>query len=103
MGQKAPVLLLVVVETARRRWFVAAGGLDGKSVAVLRSEVGDLEKYQTVEFDEQVAFLRHRFCGVVQRGCDRIWARDCKACQLVFVFEGLLPEATGRRGQDISA
>jgi hypothetical protein len=95
MEPKAPVMLLVLVETARLRWFVASVGLDGQSVPLLRSEVGDLEKYRGLDFDEQVAFLRHRFCGVLQRGCDRIWARNAKACQFVFVFEGLLPDATG--------
>jgi hypothetical protein len=102
MEPKAPVMLLVLVETARLRWFVAAIGLDGRSVPLLRSEVGDLAKYQGFDFDEQVAFLRHRFCGVLQRGCDRIWARDSKACHFVFVFEGLLPDATGRLTQAIA-
>src|SRR5262249_3886796 len=86
MGTKTPVVLLVLVETARLRWFVAALGLDGQAVPLLRSEEGDLEKYRGLAFDEQVAFLRHRFCGVLQRGCDRLWARDSKACQFAFVF-----------------
>ena len=59
-------------------------------------EVGDLEKYQGLEADEQLLFLRHRLCGVLQRGCDRLWARNLKACQFVFVFEDPLPDATGR-------
>jgi hypothetical protein len=81
---------------------VAAIGLDGRSIPLLRSEVGDLEKYQGLDFEEQVAFLRHRLCGVLQRGCDRIWARDCKACQFVLVFEGLVPEATGALTQAVA-
>ena len=96
METKTPVLLLVLVETTRRRWFVAALGFDGAAVPLLRSEVGDLEKYLGLDFDEQVSFLRHRFCGVLQRGCDRLWARGNKACQFVFVFEEPLPEATGQ-------
>jgi hypothetical protein len=96
MGPKAPVLLVVLVETGRLRWFVAAVGLDGRAAPLLRSEEGDLEKYRGLPFDEQVAFLRHRFCGVLQRGCDRIWARDEKARQFAFVFERPLPEPTGR-------
>jgi hypothetical protein len=64
--------------------------------------VGDLEKYRGLDFDEQVAFLRHRFCGVLQRGCDRIWARECKACQFVFVFDGLLHEPTGTLTQAVA-
>jgi hypothetical protein len=102
MEQKTPVMLLVLVETARLRWFVAALGLDGQSIPLLRSEVGDLDKYLGLDFDEQVAFLRHRFCGVLQRGCDRIWARDCKACQFVLVFEGLVPDATGALTQAVA-
>jgi hypothetical protein len=102
MEQKTPVLLVVLVETTQLRWFVAALGLDGWSVPLLRSEVGDLEKYLGLDFDEQVAFLRHRFCGVLQRGCDRIWARECKACQFILIFEGLVPEATGALTQAVA-
>jgi hypothetical protein len=96
MNSKEPVLLLVLVETARLRWFVAAIDRNGQSVPLLRSEVGDLETYVGLDFDEQLAFLRHRFCGALQRGCDRIWARGNKASQFIFVFEGLLPEPTGK-------
>ncbi len=95
MEPKAPVMLLVLVESARLRWFVASIGLDGRTTPLLCSEVNDLEKYRELPFDEQVAFLRHRFCGVLQRGCDRLWARNLKARQFVFVFEGLLAEPTG--------
>jgi hypothetical protein len=102
MEQKTPVLLVVLIETARLRWFVAAVGLDGRPVPLLCSEADNLAKYQGLDFDEQVAFLRHRFCGVLQRGCDRIWARQAKACQFVFVFEGLLPEPTGTLTQALA-
>src|SRR5438552_3530302 len=102
MEAKAPVMLLVLVETARLRWFVASLGLDGQATPLLRSEEGDLEKYRGLDFDEQVAFLRHRFCGVLQRGNDRLWARNLKACQFVFVFEGLLPEPTGGLTQSVA-
>jgi hypothetical protein len=95
METKAPVLLLVLVETSRLRWFVASVGLDGQTVPLLRSEVGDLEKYRGLPFDEQVSFLRHRFCGVLQRGCDRVWARGTKAVQFVVVFEEPLPREGG--------
>jgi hypothetical protein len=95
METKAPVILLVLVETARLRWFVAGIGLDGRTTPLICSPVGDLEKYRNLPFDEQVAFLRHRFCGVLQRGCDRLWSRYLKARQFVFVFEEPLPEPTG--------
>ncbi len=96
MESKTPVLLVVLVETSRLRWFVAALGLDGRAAPLLRSDVGDLEKYRDMDFDGQVSFLRHRFCGVLQRGCDRLWARGLKACQFAFVFESPLAEPTGR-------
>jgi hypothetical protein len=95
MEGKAPVLLLVLVETVRLRWFVASVALDGRAAPLLRSEIGDLERYRGLDFDEQVAFLRHRFCGVLQRGCDRVWARGEKARQFVIVFESPLAEPTG--------
>jgi hypothetical protein len=96
MEHKTPVLLAVLVETSRLRWFVAAVGLDGQATPLLRSDIGDLNKYRGLDFDAQVSFLRHRFCGVLQRGCDRLWARGLKACQFAFVFEAPLPEPTGQ-------
>jgi hypothetical protein len=102
MAPKAPVLLLVLVEAARLQWFVASIGLDGRTLPLLRSEEGDLAKYLGMSFDEQVDFLRHRLCGVVQRGCDRLWARDLRACQFVFLFEGPLADATGELTQSVA-
>ena len=95
MESKAPALLVILVEAARLRWFVACIGLDGQTIPLICSEADDLAKIRGVEFDEQVGFLRHRFCGALQRGCDRLWARNLKACHFVFVFEGLLEEPTG--------
>ena len=60
MTPKASVILLVLVETNRLRWFAAAVGLDGRTVPLLQSAEGDLAKYQGLPFDDQVAFLRHR-------------------------------------------
>jgi hypothetical protein len=96
MDSKTPVLLVVLVEASLLRWFVAAIDPGGRAEPLLRSEVGNLEKYRGLGFDEQVTFLRHRFCGVLQRGCDRLWARQEKACQFAFVFDEPLPEPTGR-------
>jgi hypothetical protein len=95
MESKKPVMLLVLVETTQLRWFVGLLDLEGQAVALICSEPGDLEKYRGLDFDEQVAFLRHRFCGVLQRGCDRTWARACKPFAFVFVFDDLIPEPTG--------
>ncbi len=102
MEPKVPVLLLVLVETAQLRWFVACLGLDGEAVPLLASAVNDLERYRGLEFDDQVAFLRHRFCGVLQRGCDRLWAQNRKPCQFVFVFESPLAEPTGQLTQAVA-
>jgi hypothetical protein len=102
MEPKAPAVLVVLVEATRLRWFVAGLGLDGAVLPLLRSEEGDLSPYQGFDFDEQVSFLRHRFCGVLQRGCDRLWARDRKACQFVFVFGGLLPGTTAELTEQVA-
>jgi hypothetical protein len=96
MTTKAPVVLVVLVDTRELCWFVGFIGLDGQVVPLLRSETGDLERYRGLDFDEQLAFLRHRFCGVLQRGCDRLWAREKKAQQFVIVFEQDLAEETGQ-------
>jgi hypothetical protein len=102
MEPKTPTLLLILVETAQLRWFAAGIGLDGTTSPLICSEAGDLEKYRGLDFDDQVSFLRHRFCGVLQRGCDRLWARNLKACQFVFVFEERLPEPTGKLTQTLA-
>ncbi len=94
MEAKTPVVLVVLVESARLRWLVAAAGLDGSLMPLIRSEVGNLATYQGLPFDEQVSFLRHRFCNILQRGCDKLWPIGNKACQFAFLFDGVLPEAT---------
>lgn len=100
MSEKQPVLLTVLVETGQRRWFVAAVTLDGQAVPLIRSVAGNLDPYVGQPLDEQVSFLRHRLSGVLQRGCDRLWARQMKPSQIVFVadadFEPQTPELTQR-------
>jgi hypothetical protein len=102
MDEKTPVLLVVLVQTSRLCWFVAAIDPDGRAAPLLRSQVGDLEKYRGLDFDGQVAFLRHRFCGVLQRGCDRLWSRQWKARQFAIAFDEPLPEPTGRLTEAIA-
>ncbi len=102
METKEPVLLIVLVETARLRWFVAGVNLDGTALPLLCSEEGDLEHYLELPFDEQVSFLRHRFSGVLQRGCDRLWAKQKKPCQIVFLFDELLEQDNGRLTQRVA-
>ena len=87
MTIKVPVLLTVLVETGQRRWFVAGITLDGRPVPLMCSEIGNLDPYVGVGVDEQVDFLRHRLSGVLQRGCDRLWGRQMKPCQIVFVVD----------------
>src|SRR5438874_2594557 len=78
----------------RLRWFAAAVGLDGAVSPLVRSADGDLATCQGLGFDDQVSFLRHRFCGVLQRGCDRLWPAGRRACQFAVVFDGPLPGTT---------
>jgi hypothetical protein len=99
---KTPVLLVVMVQTSRLRWFVATLGLDGTATPLVCSATGNLEKYRGLDFMEQVSFLRHRFCGVLQCGCDRLWGRGQKACQFVIAFDEPLPEPTGRLTESVA-
>ncbi|MHB8952950.1 MAG: hypothetical protein ACYC4U_08200 [Pirellulaceae bacterium] len=87
MTNKVPVLLTVLVETGKRRWFVAGITLDGRPVPLMRSEIGNLDPYVGVGADDQVNFIRHRLCGVLQRGCDRLWGRQMKPCHIIFVAD----------------
>jgi hypothetical protein len=100
MGAKEPVLLTVFVETAGLRWFVAGIDANGGAIPLVCSESGNLTPYLGTPLDEQVSFLRHRFAGVLQRGCDRLWGRQQKPFQIVFVtdapFAQAPPELTRR-------
>lgn len=102
MDSKAPTILIVLVETAKLRWFVAGLGLDGSLAPLICSDDNDLSPYWGIDFDEQLAFLRHRFCGVMQRGCFRLWAQQKKACQFIYLFEGLLPESSDREAGSLT-
>ena len=93
MGAKEPVLLTVFVETANLRWFVAGIRASGVAVPLLCSEPGNLAPYLGIALDEQLSFLRHRFAGVLQRGCDRLWGRQQKPHQIVFVADASFAEA----------
>src|SRR6266849_810917 len=96
MAAKEPVLLTVLIETAKFRWYVGGIGLDGAATPLFCSEPGNLKPYVGVPFDEQVNFLRHRLSGVLQRGCDRLWGRQLKPCQIVFVADGSFVEADSK-------
>ena len=94
MTAKEPVLLTVLIETARMRWLAGGIDLQHNAIPLLVSHDNDLAQYRTLEFDEQASFLRHRFCGALQRGCDRLWGLKKKACHFVFVTDQHFPDAS---------
>jgi hypothetical protein len=102
MATKEPVLLIVLIETASLRWYVAGIGRAGESTPLLTCEAGNLSPYIGVPFDEQVSFLRHRLSGVLQRGCDRLWGRQKKPCHIVFVADGPFASATPELTQRVA-
>lgn len=106
MPPKEPALLIVLVETHRMRWLVGAIGFDQQVFPLIASQDDDLAGYRGLEFDEQASFLRHRFCGALQRGCDRLWGLTRKACQFVFVidhpFSDAPPELTTRVAEHLA-
>ncbi|MCA9065325.1 MAG: hypothetical protein KDA96_19790, partial [Planctomycetaceae bacterium] len=83
----------ILIQTGNLQWYVASVSMDGFVQPLLVSEPGDLATYQGQEFDEQVSFLRHRFCSILQRGCDRVWGRMQKPCQVIFIADGEFPQA----------
>jgi len=102
MEVKAPMLLAVLVDVGRLRWLVAGIGLDGEVMPLVASADGDLEPYLSSPLDEQVSFLRHRLSGVLQRGCDRLWARQKKPCQIVFIVNTKFDESAGPLTQRVA-
>ena len=94
MNKKEPVLLTILIDTSRMRWLAGGIGFDGKAFPLLASQDDDLARYRSMEFDEQTSFLRHRFCGALQRGCDRLWGLQKKACQFVFLTDRVFPDAS---------
>lgn len=93
MTTKEPVLLTILIETARMRWLAGGIGFDQQVFPLLASQEDDLAEYRSLPFDEQASFLRHRFCGALQRGCDRLWGLQKKACQFVFLTDHAFPDA----------
>ena len=94
MKTKEPVLLTILIDTARMRWLAGGIGFDKNVFPLLASQDDDLAGYRSMEFDEQASFLRHRFCGALQRGCDRLWGLQKKACQFVFLTDKMFPDAS---------
>lgn len=100
MSNKRPVLLTVLIEPQSFRWYVAGIDLSGTVTPLLCSQKGNFAGYIDQPFDDQTSYLRHHLAGVLQRGCDRLWGRQEKPCQIVFVSEGAFldapPELTSR-------
>lgn len=93
MADKELVTLTILVGTTDLSWWVAAIRDNGEVQPLLRSEPGDLDRYRDLSWDEQTSFLRHRFCNVLQRGCDRLWGHGMKARLFLFVLESDFPHA----------
>lgn len=93
MATREPVLLTVLIETQAQRWNVAGIPFTGRPFVLIRSQLGNLDQYLGLGFDEQVSFLRHRLAGVLQRGCDRLWGRDQKPSHILFVTDGLFAQS----------
>jgi hypothetical protein len=102
MTSKENVLLTVLIHTTQLQWHVAGMRLDGTSVPLMRSEASNLRPYIGVPFDEQVNFLRHRLSGVLQRGCDRLWGRNLKPKQIVFLVDGPFIEAPSELTESVA-
>ncbi|MDA1232800.1 MAG: hypothetical protein O2856_18685 [Planctomycetota bacterium] len=94
MNEKELVLLTILIDTARMRWLAGGIGFSEQVCPLLASQDNDLAGYVGKEFDEQASFLRHRFCGALQRGCDRLWGLRKKACQFVFLIDCEFPHAS---------
>lgn len=100
MVDKERVLLATWVDTSLFRWWTAALRTSGDVVPLLRSGTGDLSLYVSRGADDQASFLRHRLCSILQRGCDRLWAKSLKAEEFVFAlndqFQQAAPDLTQR-------
>ncbi|QEG39442.1 hypothetical protein [Roseimaritima ulvae] len=95
MSERTPVTLVVLIEPQGHRWYAGAVQADGQATPLMRSDDGNLDRYVGLDFEEQVSFLRHRLAGVLQRGCDRLYAREMKAEQFLLAADGDFPGADG--------
>ncbi len=93
-GSREPVLLAVLIQPSLFSWHVAGIRRDGQPVPLMRSEENNLSDYRGLEEDAQRSFLRHRIAGVLQRGCDRLFARNMKADHFVLIADRHFPDAS---------
>lgn len=102
MVARQPVTLAVLIECETYRWHVAGIDQHGCVTPLVCSEPGDLSEYVGQELDEQVIFLRHRLSGALQGGCDRLWGREEKPCQIVLAADRLFPDAAPELTQRVA-
>ena len=91
---KTPALLVVVIRTACQQWFVAGSTERDHLLPLACSEPGNLGEYVGLPPDEQLSFMRHRIAGAIQRGFDRLYAKEAKAHQIVLLIDDEFPEAS---------
>lgn len=58
MDTKTPVVMIVLVDAGRLRWFVAETAWSREVCPLLRSSEGDLSPCLELEGEERIAFLR---------------------------------------------
>ena len=87
MTEKRPVILATLLESATKRWSVAALDREADIRPLAQSQAGNLDGYAVKSFDEQTGFLRHRIAGSLQRGADRLWPLNLKASLFVVWFD----------------
>lgn len=92
-GNREPVLLTVLMQPGLLCWHAAGIRRDGQSVPLLRSEENSMTAYRGLEPDAQRSWLRHCIAGVLQRGCDRLFARNMKAEHFVLIADRHFPGA----------
>lgn len=101
-AEKTPVLMVLGIRTEQQQWFLAEITLSGDATPLLRSEPGSFQEHLGQPLDDQVALLRHRLAGALQRGCDRLWGRNCKAAHIVIVADGDFDESVPELTQAIA-
>lgn len=91
--EKSPALLAVVILTEPKQWFVAGLTDHDAVLPLVCSEEGNLDDYVGLHGDEQLSFLRHRIAGAIQRGFDRLFARQAKAQRIILIVDNDFPDA----------
>ncbi len=92
-NNREPVLLAVLMQPGSLCWHAAGLRRDGQTVPLLRSEENSMTEYRGLEPDAQRSWLRHCIAGVLQRGCDRLFARNMKAEHFVLIADRHFPDA----------